>query len=70
MNVMKISIPLSESEFSVLTNIASKECRQPKDQARFLILTGLGLTWCNNLNKHESAEEVLEDIGASVESVR
>lgn len=40
----RVTVPLSESEFSMLRGLAMKELRPTKEQARFLLRQALGLT--------------------------
>lgn len=39
----QLSIYLDETEARRLTEIAIRECRRPHDQARYFLLSGLGL---------------------------
>lgn len=41
MRVKTLSIPLSESELKTLEQLAGRECRTPRNQARYMLRTAL-----------------------------
>ena len=57
----RISIPLGKDEYAALLKAAMSEYRHPRDQARYLVRVGLGLT---DQEKHNGAVQVLADNGA------
>lgn len=60
----QIKIVLTEQELKLLSQSASQQCRRPHDQARFLLLTGLGL-----MNGQQQPNEKSDDqasVGRSV----
>ena len=44
MDTRTVYVPLTMEEYAALRELADAECRDPKEQARYLIRVGLGLT--------------------------
>jgi hypothetical protein len=63
MNYRLLSIPLSEDEQKALQVVASQQCRRPRDQARFLLLAGLGMTdkASNDLSTNSKSDAIHQD---------
>lgn len=66
-NHQRLTLIFTTVEMNALRQKAKASLRNPRDQARYLLRLALGL---DEPNIHESAEEVLADIGAPVEAVR
>ena len=64
MTYKTLTVPLTETEWRVLTTIAQNEYRNPKQQAAYLLRSALGL---DSPNKHESADKTVAGSGAFVE---
>ena len=43
MSIRRISIPLTDAEISELRDLARREFRRPQDQAKYIIVSALGL---------------------------
>ena len=56
----QLSFYFDELETKRLAEVASRECRRPPDQARYILRLALGL---DNSNKHETATGALTGTG-------
>ncbi len=62
-----INIRLEQRELDALVTVARNELRQPRDQARYILLKSLGLAdKPPNGGKYSDAGHVLADPGAAV----
>lgn len=62
MTYTRITIPLTFEEREALAKAASADLRTPRDQVRYLVRVGLGMT---SPQKHESAA-VRQDTGGAI----
>ena len=61
-----IYVPLTWEEFAKLREVAMSECRDPREQARYLVRVGLGMT---DQEKHNGAVRLLADDYGAVAAV-
>ena len=54
----RVSVPLSLEEFVALRDTATRECRHPQEQARYMLRRALGVTQQNEGNGSRPSEPV------------
>ena len=69
MKIKKITVPFDEREYQILRETASADGRNPRNQARFLILYSLGLADIKNSVSNPPLIEQESSIDEPVQTV-
>lgn len=65
MSYNRITIALSKEEIEVLRQSASRECRRPREHARYILLSSLGLMTTNNNQSINAGSDTTQPIVAN-----
>jgi hypothetical protein len=68
MQMTRINIPVTNEELEALQSFAQRDLRHPRDQARYLLRAGLGLTG-NDVQPSPNANRVAVDSEAQRDAV-
>ncbi len=66
--IRRVTVPLTEDECNALRRLANAELRDPREQARYLLRAGLGLTG-NDVQPSPNANRVAVDSEAQRDAV-